>query len=83
MIDLQAQYRMLESFSTYILYADHSDLTDQEVELIDAWLDEMQTEYRKGESFPVPVILDGMEDEFARCELTGLMGRTISVGIYA
>lgn len=55
-----------------IEYNDHSGLSDEEERQINDWL----------ENYPYCMFEYGESIEFARCEITGLMGNCIDVKIY-
>lgn len=63
---------ILDCFVCAIEYNDHSGLSDEEESQINDWL----------ENYPCCNFVYGDIEEFARCEITGLMGNCVNVKIY-
>lgn len=60
-----------QHFLCSIFNGDDSGLTDEEIAELDYGL----SQYPRGDLVP----LDDSEDEFARCDITGMMGATVDV----
>ena len=64
------EYTIGSHFACPLVYADYSGLTDEEEKALEAWLE--QNEFRGGH-WDI-----GETQEFARCEISGLMGECIT-----
>lgn len=71
-IQLIEEATILESFICAIEYNDMTGLDDEEESLVCAWL----------ESYTNCMFEYGESIEFAKCEITGLMGNCVNVKIY-
>lgn len=83
MLEEIVRYRMLADFVPFIYYGTDDTLSSAEVATIDRWLTTMQQSHGKAGQFVVPHIVPDSEEEFALCELTGTLGTTVDVAIYA
>jgi hypothetical protein len=61
-----------QHFICPVEYGDVTGLTDHEEAQLNQWLG----------SYPGATFMWGEEDEFARCEVTGMMGKCVEVKIY-
>lgn len=61
-----------QHFVCPVEYGDMTGLSDEEEQMLDRWI----------AHYPSAVFVWGEEDEFARCDVTGMMSRCIEVQIY-
>jgi len=71
-IRLIEEVTISECFVCAIEYDDYSGLTDEEEYKLDDWL----------KNYPYCIFEYGDSEEFAKCEITGLMGSCVNVKIY-
>ena len=71
-IQLIEEATIAEYFVCAIEYGDYSGLNDEEEKHLDEWL----------ANYPHCIFEYGESEEFAKCEITGLMGSCMDVKIY-
>ena len=77
MINLKETCTVNSSYLPAIIDGDYSGLEQAESDLIDTWLNNFD-----GSSITITII-DGSEQDFCQCEITGLRGQTLDVEIWS
>ena len=67
-------YTIGTQFTTYVAYGEHDNITDQEKRLFDELEQSSRLDAPEGYKFSHWAIQADTYDEFARCEVTDLMG---------
>ena len=73
MIEKIRDYYIASAYACYIEYGDSSDLEDDEIEIIDNFLDDL------GENL---YFVWGEESQFCKCSISGLLSDCLQVAIY-
>ena len=77
MINLKETCTVSSYYLSALINGDYEGLEQTEDDLIDNWLNNF--EYG---SITI-IVIEGSEQEFCKCEITGLMGSTIDVEIWS
>ena len=77
MINLKETCTISSYYLPAIINGDYEGLLQTEDDLIDTWLDNF--EY----GMITIIVIEGSEQEYKKCEITGFMGNTIDVEIWS
>ena len=78
MIELKETCTINSSYLPAVINGDYEGLLQAESDLIDTWLNNFEYD-----SSITIIVIEGSEQEFCKCEITGLMGSTIDVEIWS
>ena len=76
MINLKETCTINSSYLSALINGDYEGLEQTEGDLIDTWLNNFDG------SITI-IVIEGSEQEFCKCEISGLMGNTIDVEIWS